>query len=711
MTLRSFLFLLILLIGSAQFALAQTAPPPPARMTPEPTPLPRISETLAKNLASLAPNQEISRDKREQAYVKLLEGQRYNWSAGRLRSQAGIATTSRLAKQAFQKAVELDPTLAEGYTALAELAISILPGDLEEAISLATIATKIEPDNFGGRRILARLYTYKSGLTSGKLDQVFADKAILEWKQVTRLDPRNAEGWAFLSEFYEKANRQAERIEALKKWLGSAAPIETQFYQRLMGRQESLAPEAASLKLGPALLKAGRTQEAIETLSIVIADDPDNAEAIDLLREAIESSGGEDAGVAIQALQQAVFANPGNRALVILLAHIMARAGKLDDAVKVLRASTEKLAGSDRIGAASLLISLGDLYNGSDRNTEAVAAYEEALVLRGLDKASTVGDDEREFAMQVFDKMIQSLKSANRPAEVRTVIERARRLLGKNDLFADRQLISFYRESGKRADALAAVRAVRLRMPQDYGFVRLEATLLTESGKVDEAVVLIKKLMDSKSAGTPVTGSANENGTSSVSVALPAQDEFSNYLFISNLYSQASRSREAVDAANRAFAVARGAERKQIAKLTLATAQQMGGDFKAAETTLRDILKETPGNPIALNNLGYFLLERDERLSEALDLILEALKVDPTNPSYIDSLGWAYFKLGKFAEAEKYLKDAARIDTGSATIQEHLGDVYQKQGKAGPAKIAWEKALNLASDPTDIMRLKGKLKP
>ena len=88
MTLRSFLFLLMLLIGSARFAAAQTPPPP--RIIPEPTPMPRISETLAKNLEGLTPGQEIARDKREQAYVKLLEGQRFNWSAGRLRSQAAL---------------------------------------------------------------------------------------------------------------------------------------------------------------------------------------------------------------------------------------------------------------------------------------------------------------------------------------------------------------------------------------------------------------------------------------------------------------------------------------------------------------------------------------------------------------------------------------------------------------------------------------------
>ena len=146
-----------------------------------------------------------------------------------------------------------------------------------------------------------------------------------------------------------------------------------------------------------------------------------------------------------------------------------------------------------------------------------------------------------------------------------------------------------------------------------------------------------------------------------------------------------------------------------MAKLTLATAQQMAGEFAAAEATLREILKQTPGNPIALNNLGYFLLERNERFTEALDLIQKAIAIEPDNPSYLDSLGWAYFKLGKYAEAEKYLLEAARLSDDSSTIQEHIGDVYQKQGKMPAAKAAWEKALNLASSPEDITRLKGKL--
>jgi len=188
-----------------------------------------------------------------------------------------------------------------------------------------------------------------------------------------------------------------------------------------------------------------------------------------------------------------------------------------------------------------------------------------------------------------------------------------------------------------------------------------------------------------------------------------AYDDFINYLFISNLYSQANRGKEAIESANQAYSAAKGEERRQIARLTLATAQQMSGDYVSAEETLRQILRQTPDNPFALNNLGYFLIERDKNINEAFELIQRAVKIDPTNPSYLDSLGWAYFKLGKYAEAENYLKEAAGIDTASATINEHLGDVYHKQGKTESAVNVWRKALNLASDIADINRLKTKL--
>jgi tetratricopeptide (TPR) repeat protein len=305
--------------------------------------------------------------------------------------------------------------------------------------------------------------------------------------------------------------------------------------------------------------------------------------------------------------------------------------------------------------------------------------------------------------------MIEIYKKANRPNEARAVIERARIALGKNDLFADKKLISFYRETGKNNEALQAIRSLRLKNSDDYALLRLEATTLTQMGKVDEAINLIKPLIGKKTASkTPAVPNLGV-GENILNVGSPMYDDFSNYLFISNLYSQAKRGKEAVEAVNQAMTTAQSPDRKEIAKLTLASVQQTTGDFQGAETTLRDILKQSPQNPIALNNLGYFLAERGEKLNEALDLIRKAVELNPNNPSYLDSLGWTYFKLGQLGEAETHLKNALRIDSSSSTIQEHLGDVYQKQGKPEAARDNWQKALSLAIETEDVDRLKTKL--
>lgn len=665
--------------------------PPPVRL-PTPVPTPRLSTALLQNLEQ-AQSQTVPRERREQAYAKLLEGQRYLWMMSRQRSQAGQAAGGKLARAALQKAVELDPTLAEGYTALSELVLTTPPNDIEEAILLANIAAKINSNSYGARRILARLYTIKSRLNGGILDANWTQKAINEWKEIARLDPRSAEAWAFLSEFYNRTDKPGERIDALENWLASATPLETRFYRTVMGMQEDLSPESASLKLGSALLKAERSREAVEVLSRAVVDDPENSEAVDLLREAVGNAGNESSAKAVEALQQAVYANPANLTLVQLLAEVQARSGKIDDAVRTLQSTIEKLTQPDKNSAANLQVSLGDIYAEADRTNEAIAAFEEALKTRGIDKTVLTTEEETEFASRVFGKIISTYKNTNRYTEARAAIDRARAVLDKEDLFADRQLIALHLENGKRQEALQVIRGMRLRYPSDESLVRLEATVLAETGKVDEGVALIKTLLKGKTASAPSA----------------LADDFSNLIFISMLYNMGKRGKEAVEAANLAFNTAESEERKQIAKLSLATAQQESGDFAAAETTLREILKQTPGNPIAMNNLGYFLLERNERFEEALKLIQGAVKIDATNPSYLDSLGWAYFKLGKLDEAEKYLKSAARRSPDSSTIIEHLGDVYQKQNKMDLAKTAWQKALILASGADDTNRIKAKL--
>ncbi len=682
------LLLLIIQVVSAQ---NEITPPP----RPIPTPINQISST--SHLKYTEPTADIPRERRERAYAKLLEGQRFIWGLSNARSAAGITVGTKLAKDALIEAVELDPTLAEAYTALAELTYKSPPNDYEEAIRLANIAVKINPNNFGGHQITARLYTLESRLGSGMIDIAKAQKAVESWKNIARLDPRNAEAFAFLSEFYDKLDQPKEKIEALQQWLSSAQPVDQWFYRRIM-RQQDLSPDSALVKLGEALVKVGEIQEAVEVLSRAVANNPNDDVAIELLSRAIESADDRTSAMAVEALQQAIFANSENAELIKLLTQIQFRMGNIDAAVKLLRDSTARLAGKNKLSAVSLQIALGDLYADADRFDEAVTAYQNTFSILGIENNNLVTDDDREIATIVFEKILQAYKNANRPNDIKKTIEQARLVLGKNDLFADKQLITFYRQNGQRKEALQAIQGVRIFFPQDYELLTLEAEILTENGKVEEGVGLLQSLIGKRAAGI-------KNGTNSMMF----YDDFINYLNISNLYNQANRGKEAVEAANQALNLAKSEDRRQIARLTMATAHHKSGNFQASEQILRGIIKQMPNNQFALNNLGYFLLERGENTKEALELIQRAVDISPNNASFLDSLGWAYFKLDKLDEAEKYLKSAARFNPSSSVILEHLGDVYHKQGKSELAISTWRKALKLSSDTDDINRLKTKL--
>ncbi len=100
---------------------------------------------------------------------------------------------------------------------------------------------------------------------------------------------------------------------------------------------------------------------------------------------------------------------------------------------------------------------------------------------------------------------------------------------------------------------MQAVRALRLRDADDYALLRLEATILTDIGKIEEAVALIKPLIGKKTSVGNDSATDRRNGDGIVRLASPTADDFSNYIFISNLYTQAKRNKEAVEAINQGF--------------------------------------------------------------------------------------------------------------------------------------------------------------
>jgi tetratricopeptide (TPR) repeat protein len=96
-----------------------------------------------------------------------------------------------------------------------------------------------------------------------------------------------------------------------------------------------------------------------------------------------------------------------------------------------------------------------------------------------------------------------------------------------------------------------------------------------------------------------------------------------------------------------------------------------------------------------LNYLGYMMADRGEKLDEAFGMIKKAVDLEPANGAYLDSLGWAYFRLGKYDLAEDNLIKASQHQMGSdPTVQEHLGDLYQKTGRLKLAATHWERAID-----------------
>ena len=135
--------------------------------------------------------------------------------------------------------------------------------------------------------------------------------------------------------------------------------------------------------------------------------------------------------------------------------------------------------------------------------------------------------------------------------------------------------------------------------------------------------------------------------------------------------------------------------------------------YQEAEAEFAKALELDSDLPHALNYLGYFRVERNQQLSEALELIQRAVKAVPNDGAFLETLGWAYLKLGQLDEAGRYLGEAERrerSDKVQARIQEHLGDLYHLRGKPELARAAWQKALTLSARDEQRARLAEKLK-
>jgi len=141
-----------------------------------------------------------------------------------------------------------------------------------------------------------------------------------------------------------------------------------------------------------------------------------------------------------------------------------------------------------------------------------------------------------------------------------------------------------------------------------------------------------------------------------------------------------------------------------------AISEQQTNDWPAAEKDLQTALKLSPDEPDVLNNLGYSWVELRRNIPQALAMLEKARTLRPFDGYIIDSVGWAYYRLGKYDDAAKTLLNAVLLVPGDPTINEHLGDAYWRVGKKLDAQFQWNHALAFATDDKVKPLLQEKLR-
>ena len=129
-----------------------------------------------------------------------------------------------------------------------------------------------------------------------------------------------------------------------------------------------------------------------------------------------------------------------------------------------------------------------------------------------------------------------------------------------------------------------------------------------------------------------------------------------------------------------------------------------------AEADLKKALELYPDQPHVLNYLGYSWVDQGINLDEGVSMIKRSVEQRPDDGYIVDSLGWAYYRLGNYEEAVKQLDKAVELKPTDPTINDHLGDAYWRVGRTLEAKFQWAHARDLKPEPDDLAKIEQKLK-
>ena len=139
------------------------------------------------------------------------------------------------------------------------------------------------------------------------------------------------------------------------------------------------------------------------------------------------------------------------------------------------------------------------------------------------------------------------------------------------------------------------------------------------------------------------------------------------------------------------------------------TAYERTKQWAKSEADLKKALELRPDQPHVLNYLGYSWIDQGIHLDEGMDMIREAVKLRPDDGFFIDSLGWAYYRVGRYDDAVRELERAVELKPNESVINDHLGDAYWKVGRRLEARFKWNHARDLKPEADELAVIEKKI--
>jgi tetratricopeptide (TPR) repeat protein len=637
---------------------AQT-PPKPADDTPS-------SQELASTQAPTGPSS------RADAYFDFTMGHIYE-------QQYENTSKAEFASQAidfYKKAYALDPKSPVIGERLAEMYWKAQR--TRDAVAEAQEILKRHPDDAPTRRLLARIYLRSLGdLSAGVGQSEVAGKAIEQYKEIYRLDPSDTESALWLTRLYRLRNEH-DKAEAVLRGILKDDPENEPAVEQLTQLLLDQGKSAEAVALLEGMTNRGPSAALLDLLGDAYTQTKDLPKAEQAYRKAVELDPSElshQRGLgqtlmteekysdALAVYQKLADLMPDDADIYLRIAQIYREMHQLDRAEESLLKARQYAPGS-----LEVMYNEAMLYQAQGRYDDAIRVLSDAIT--GVKGQSAVLPSRRRSLAILYQELGQLYKERqNYQAAIFTFNELGH-LGDEEDRRARLMIMDTYRSAKDLTKALQAGREALVKYPNDPGIRASQALLLGENEQTDEAVKMLR---------VQLTKSDADRDT---------------YLNIAQVYERAKRFKEAEEAAHAAEVLPGRTRDNEMVWFVLGAIYERQKFFDRAEDEFKKALSVNPKNGSVLNYYGYMLGDLGQRLDEAAELVQRALKEEPFNGAYLDSMGWIYYKQNKFGEAEATLRKALERDGHDPTIHSHLGDVYAKLGRNELAAAEWEKSLS-----------------